>query len=118
MFIITKIRALLRLSEAARRADRIHRITGERYYVMPSGKKANLIIMDRANFRKFKHKGYIKNKVYVNDLERECFYCTPYRNGNGALPKEVVTMKRRQYLEYVEAQNQHKRKRPQRSCTA
>lgn len=54
MNIFRKIRASLRLREAVRQADEKHKETGERYYVMPAGgKKGQLIIMDRKNFRKF-----------------------------------------------------------------
>ena len=109
MNIIKKLRASIRLNEAVVQADKAHEETGERYYVMPNGKSGKLIIMDRFNFRKLKQKGYVSHNVFVNDLGRECFYCTPYRNGNGALPKEVVTVKRRQYMEFV-AKNSKKRK--------
>ena len=58
MNIFRKIRASLRLREAVRQADEKHKETGERYYVMPAGgKKGQLIIMDRKNFRKLKQKG-------------------------------------------------------------
>ena len=57
MNIFRKIRASLRLREAVRQADEKHKETGERYYVMPAGgKKGQLIIMDRKNFRKLKQK--------------------------------------------------------------
>lgn len=81
MNIFRKIRASLRLREAVRQADEKHKETGERYYVMPAGgKKGQLIIMDRKNFRKLKQKGYINHNTFVGDLERECFYCTTYGN--------------------------------------
>lgn len=101
MNIFKRFRAALRIMEAARQADKAHKETGERYYVMPNGNNGELIIMDRFNFRKLKQKRYMSHNVFVNDLERECFYCTPYRNGNGALPEEVITMKRRDYMEFV-----------------
>lgn len=101
MNIFKRFRAVLRIKEAARQADKAHKKTGERYYVIPNGKNGKLIIMDRFNFRKLKQKRYVSHNVFVNDLERECFYCTPYRNGNGALSKEVVTMKCRHYIEFV-----------------
>lgn len=108
MNIFKRFRAALRIKEAARQADKAHKQTGERYYVMPNGNRGKLIIMDRFNFRKLKQKRYVSPKVFVNDLERECFYCTPYRNGNGALPKEVVKMKCRQYMEFVAKNSKRK----------
>ncbi len=101
MDILRKIRASLRLTEAVRQADKAHAETGERYYVMPaSGKNGQLIIMDRYNFRKLKQKGYITRKAHVRDLERECFYCTPYRDGTGTIPPAVENLKRAQYYHW------------------
>lgn len=98
MNIFRKIRASLRLSEAIRKADKAHRETGERYYVMPNGDNGNLIVMDRSNFRKLKQKGYVSRKAKVLNLEYECFYCTPYSNGTGALSTQVLKFKRKQYF--------------------
>lgn len=102
MNIFKKFRASLRLREAVRQADKAHKETGVRYYVMPtSGVSGQLIIMDRDNFRKLKQKGYIKRNTFVNDLERECFYCTAYRNGTGVLPPAVIEMKRKEYFSWL-----------------
>lgn len=102
MNIFRKIKASLRLREAVQQADKAHSETGGRYYVMPGATSGQLIIMDRANFRKLKQKGYINRNTFVNDLERECFYCTPYGNGTGELPKLVIDLKRKQYYSWVE----------------
>ena len=103
MNIFRKIKATLRLREAIRQADEAHSENGQRYYVMPtSGTSGQLVIMDRNNFRKLKQKHYIKHSTFVSDLERECFYCTPYGNGTGELPKLVVDLKRKQYYSWVE----------------
>lgn len=102
MNIFKRISASLRLREAIRQTDEKHKETGERYYVMPAGgKKGQLIIMDRKNFRKLKQKGYINHNTFVSDLECECFYCTPYKNGSGTLPSVVMTLKRKQYFSWV-----------------
>lgn len=104
MNIFKKVRASLRLREAVRQADKAHQETGGRYYVMPtSGSKGQLIIMDRVNFRKLKQKRYINAKTFVSDLERECFYCTPYRNGSGLLSSDMLRMKRKQYYAWLDA---------------
>lgn len=104
MNIFKKIKASLRLREAIRQAEKAHLKTGERYYVMPTtGYKGQLIIMDRRNFRKLKHKGYIKQEAKVCDLERECFYCTAYRGGKDALPDIVKDMKRKEYFKWIDS---------------
>ena len=92
MNIIRKLRASIRLNEAVVQADKAHEETGERYYVMPNGKSGKLIIMDRFNFRKLKQKGYLSRSTFVNDLERECFYCTPYKNGSGTLTNDPLAI--------------------------
>lgn len=102
MNIFRKFRASLRLTEAVRQADKAHEETGERYYVMPTtGTSGQLVIMDRSNFHKLKQKGYIAHEATVANLEMECFYCTPYRNGEGVLPGEIVSMKRKQYFKWL-----------------
>lgn len=104
MNIFRKIKATLRLREAMRQADKAHSENGQRYYVMPtSGTSGQLVIMDRNNFRKLKQKHYIKYSTFVSDLERECFYCTAYRNGAGELSAEVIALKKKQYFSWLEA---------------
>lgn len=111
MNIFKKFRASLRLFEAIRQADKAYEETGERHYVMPtSGKSGQLIIMDRKNFRKLKHKGYITKEANIGDLEKECFYCTPYRNGEGAMPDMVAQMKKQEYFKWIDSLNGKVRK--------
>ena len=93
MNIFRKIKASLRYKEAVRKAEKAHTETGERYYVLPMGNESKLMIMDRKNFRKLKFKGYMSRDLHITNLEKECFYCTSYRNGNDRLPPQV----RRQY---------------------
>ena len=104
MHIFQKLKASLRLREAVGKADEAHRQTGERYYVMPaSADGCKLIILDRKNFRRLKQKGYISRKANVADIERECFYFTPYRNGSCAISPEIESVKRRQYFDWYNA---------------
>lgn len=105
MNVFQKLRCYLRLREAVRQADKAHAKTGERYYVLPSSTGTNLIIMDRYNFRLLKHKGYITTKAHVRDLAAECFYCTPYRNGSGAMPPQVIRDKSDSYYSWCTAQS-------------
>ena len=101
-----KLKAYLRYKEAVRKADKAHSENGNRYYVMPtSGHSGQLVIIDRNNFRKLKLKHYINNSSFVRDIEIECFYCTPYRNGLGQLPPDVIAKKRKQYYNWLKAIN-------------
>ena len=98
----------LRYREAVKKADKAHAKTGERYYVMPalvsegSPSGIKLLVMDRFNFRKLKQKGYINNRANVRDLVSECFYCTPYRNGDGYLDARGKRIKLSLYFSYCQ----------------
>lgn len=110
MNIFKKFRASLRLREAMRQADKAHREKGQRYYVMPtSGVSGQLVIMDRANFRKLKQKHYVNYNTFVRDLTIECFYCTPYRNGTGELSPAAIALKRKQYYLWLDSLNKSKK---------
>lgn len=121
MNIFRKFKASLRLREAIKMADKAYRQSGQRYYVMPQhgtgGRK--LIVMDRFNFRRLKMKHYIHHNARVADLVRECFYCTPYRDGNQFLAPADRRKKVLQYFAWVEAdriitQQRHKAARQRR----
>ncbi len=103
----------LRYREAVKKADEAHAKTGERYYVMPSSNKKSgkpaLIVMDRYNFRKLKQKGYINREARTRDLVAECFYCTPYKNGDGYLDESGRKYKLAFYFSYCESVRQLKK---------
>lgn len=88
--------------EAIRKADRAHAKDGRRYYVLPSA-EGKLLIMDRENFRILKQKHYINHRARVQDLLDECFYCTPYRYGDGVLSHDELKLKKQQYLSWCRA---------------
>lgn len=92
----------LMFREAIRKADKAHADDGNRYYVMPSS-EGKLLIMDKTNFRILKRKHYISQKATVQDLLNECFYFTPYRNGDCAITPEILEIKRRQYSSWCRA---------------
>lgn len=106
---IRKLIAYLRYREAVKQADKAHQETGERYYVMPYG-DGKLIIVDRKNFRSLKNKHYIDHKVKVRDLLAECFYFTPYRNGNGYIDDVARKVKLESYYSYIDAVRETKKK--------
>lgn len=99
----------LRYREAVKQADKEHAKTGERYYVMPatvseaSASAIKLLIMNRKTFRKLKQKHYISQIATQRDLLNECFYCTPYRDGNGYLDAHGRRIKLLLYFSYCKA---------------
>jgi hypothetical protein len=116
MNIFSKIKASLRLREAIKMAKKAHRQTGNRYYVMPSvGSGGKLIVMDRKNFRRLKLKKYINNNAHVFDMVRECFYCTPYANGDQYLSEADQHKKVKQYFAWLEYERKQKKLRKQRN---
>lgn len=99
MNIFKRIKAAVRYRKAVRMADEAFQKSGQRHYVLPlSGKKKTLLVLDRYNLRMYKRKGYMSQKANVLALEKECFYCTPYIDGKGALPDNVIALKKKQYL--------------------
>lgn len=104
--IYHRIVAYLQLREAIRKADKAHEEDRERYYVMPTfgtNGKPTVVIMERRNFRKLKHKGYISSRASVRDLVQECFYFTPYANGDGFITPDFRKRKERQYYSWYKA---------------
>lgn len=98
-----RFKANLKLNEAIKKADKAHAADGKRYYVLPtSGTSGKLIIMDRSNFRTLKFKHYIDHNAKIKDLERECFYCTAYKDGKGELTQNELDKKRETYLVWAE----------------
>jgi hypothetical protein len=96
----------LRYREAVKMADDAHAKDGDRYYVVASNQesgKPGLIVMDRKNFRKLKQKGYINKEANIRDLVAECFYCTPYLNGDGYLDANGRKLKLALYFSYCES---------------
>ena len=108
MNIYTKFVARLQLDKAIREAEEAHHKDGDRYYVMPTfnGTKGKpvLIILNRFNFRKLRHKGYIKPQAKIIDLLNECFYFTAQRDGTGYMDKHAKEVKRASYFSWYEAE--------------
>lgn len=111
----------LRYREAVKMADDAHAKDGDRYYVVASNQKngkPGLIVMDRKNFRKLKQKGYINKAASIRDLVAECFYCTPYANGDAYLDAVGRKLKLALYFSYCESvrkiANQQKKQKKQK----
>lgn len=95
MNIFKKIKAEIVYSLAVRKANNAHSEKGERYYVMPS-EDGRLVVVDRRNFSILK-----RNKdASVADMQRACFYCTPYRNGKGEMPADITALKHSAFLDW------------------
>lgn len=107
MNIFVKFLAYLQLREAVRKADNAHQANGQRFYVMPTSDapkgKPQLVVIDRYNFRKLKHKGYISPRATVRDLVAECFYFTPYANGNAFITADLQKRKVAQFFQWYDA---------------
>lgn len=109
MNFFIRLKAKLRFNEAVRKANKSFKETGNRHYVIPMS-DGKLLVLDRPNFRKLKRKRYITHKAFIRDLERECFYCTPYKNGTGELSAEAVELKKKQYFSWLEEIAKSKKK--------
>lgn len=108
MNMYQKFVAYLQLREAVNKADRAHEKDGERYYVMPT-KNGKLVVLDRANFRTLKRKHYISYKATQRDMLNECFYFTPYRNGDGYITRDGLKKKTAQFYSWSDAMRKLKK---------
>lgn len=104
MNIFQKIKAFITLEKAIKEADELFAQTKERQYVIPidTRGKVKLLIVNRKNFRKLKQKGYISYKAKIIDVDRECFYHTPYKNGGGKLHDVIKKRKRENYYKWYD----------------
>lgn len=101
MNIFQQFFAFLRLREAVRKADEAYRLHRRRFYVLP-GADRSLVVMDRANFRVLKRKGYIARNVFVSDAAFESFYFTPHADDSGRLSEPDRRHKVRQYFSWYQ----------------
>lgn len=89
--------ALIRYSYAVSLADRAHERQGHRFFVVPN-EYGRLIVIDRKNFRAYKRHGQIVRHASIDDLKRDCIYCTATGGGNEYLSAEQKEFKKRVYL--------------------
>ena len=102
MNIFRRIKAVLALREAIRQADEAHANGGGRFYVL-GGSDGKLIVTDKKNYRILKRKGYIDKNATTQDALNECFYFTPFKNGDGYITNEQRNIKAEQYMRWVDA---------------
>ena len=110
MNIFQQFFAYFRLREAVRKADEAHRLSRRRFYVLP-GAGGSLVVMDRANFRILKRKGYIAPNAFVSDAAFESFYFTPHADGSGRLSGPARRRKARQYFSWYQNRLKEAQKR-------
>lgn len=110
MNIFQQFFAYLRLREAVRKADEAYRLCRRRFYVLP-GADRSLVVMDRANFRILKRKGYINPKAFTRDAVNESFYFTPFADGSGWLSEADRRHKVMQYFSWYETRLKEAKKR-------
>lgn len=67
--------AKLTLREAIRKTMMAHRVTGQRYYILPSN-NGTLLITTRNEFRKLKRDKRIANDMNMMDVKAAAFFCT------------------------------------------
>ena len=84
---IQHFRDYLRLREAIKMADARYEEHRDRFYVLPS-QDGKLIVMNRFQFKRLKSKHYIPSNATINAVRQECFYFTPYANGQEPISPE------------------------------
>ena len=92
-------KAYLMYRKAVLMADKKHRETGNRYFVLPNlDEKVFLIVTDRKNFRILRRKGYIDHNMKIDDVFKACFYYTPQKDGLGKnLTEDELKVKQLHY---------------------
>jgi hypothetical protein len=61
-------------------ADRLHQLTGRRYFVIPAGNK--LAIVDNRSIAAFNRAQPKGKRITINDLLKESYYATPLQGLN------------------------------------
>lgn len=102
MNFFKRFKAMLRYKVAVNKANKAYQENGKRYYVLLNGSKGDLVIVDRINFRKMKHKKYFPLNMHIKHLEQFCVYHTPYADGSHPLSDSLRDVKRIQYINFVD----------------
>ena len=70
----------IRLKIAVYKAEEAHARLGQRFYVIPSVSKKQLVITDRRNFRIMRMKKYFHRDMIMRNVDDACIYYTAHRN--------------------------------------
>lgn len=107
-YIYKYIIANVQFYRAKRLADSCHELDGDRYYVISTVNR-KLVVGNRIDLRKQdymfrKSKGVEKKtkNLTVVQLEKGCYYCTPYRDEvHGRLSIAEYRTRKRAFIDYV-----------------
>lgn len=94
------LKADIQLKYAIKEAGKKHRAWNVRYYVIPNFDH-RLITCNRYEIRKYRTDGYFDYSAKMDNFKEECFYYTPYANGQGAISIKEQEAKRKAWLNYV-----------------
>lgn len=91
--------ATILLDYAVYRAEKAHKITGDRYFVIPdSGRK--LIILNRREFRHSRRAHLIDNTKRIADLMKTSFYFTATKDEKTILRPVDIQAKREMFYKW------------------
>lgn len=88
-----------KLKKACKEANSKFKHYGDRFYVLGNTDR-KLYVLNKRMFKAMRADGYIHGDMFVRDMEEQCFYHTPYRNGHGQLTPEKRKKKLQAYDEF------------------
>lgn len=94
------LKADIQLKYAVREAEKKYRQRNVRYYVIPNFEH-RLITRNRYEIRKYHTDGYFDYSAKMDNFKEECFYYTPYANGQETISVKEQEAKRKAWLNYV-----------------
>lgn len=95
--------AFLTYRKAIMIAEKAHKETGRRYFVLPNiDTKIKLIVTDRKNFRELQRKHYISQSLKMNDIFNLCFYHTADKSEKNGLTEEKLKEKQIMYQDWYD----------------
>lgn len=101
MNILRTIIGFFRLKVAVRNAEEAHRRSGERFYVIPSVNKRQLVICNRRNFRIMRMKKYFHRDMVMRDVDDACIYYTAHRNDGSPMSRDERKRRAAGYYRWI-----------------
>lgn len=98
--LIVRCKSTIDYCNAVKMADEYHARDGQRYYVVAGATDGRLLVMDRARFRALKKANRLDYSITLQSLTEKSFYFTAHGNGTGALTKEGIAEKRRDFYRW------------------
>lgn len=94
------LKADIQLKYAIKEAEEKYKKGNVRYYVIPNFNH-KLITCSRAEIRRYRTEGYFDHSAKMDNFKDECFYYTPYANGQDPISVGRKENKRKLWLNYV-----------------